>query len=293
MAGNLFPPLSNDSPVAFDDGTSVKRYVAQASTIKGNGTSTYEPLSSIWEGSDGALLEEMFKFYATIPPEPILDATFNAGRFWKGSKRRVVSMDIDPQHEPMIVGDNRKMTGVRSSQFGVVVYDPPHVGPQGRDKSRKRFDVDFGATVECGKEHDWNLSYLYPPFLRQAKRVLKPHGLLLAKITDMVNNHKSKWPHCDFMRMAKEAGFIVCDLIVKVRTGPMVSTKWKQAHHARKRHCFWIICRNSDECERRVEVTSESGIARSSGLLDSSRDDRPPEPYYQSRSRSIPVDSGS
>jgi hypothetical protein len=59
----------------------------------GNGTSTYDPISSVWEGSDGDLLEAMFKFYATIPPEPILDATYNAGRFWKGSKRRVVSMD--------------------------------------------------------------------------------------------------------------------------------------------------------------------------------------------------------
>ena len=37
--------------------------------------STYEPLSSVWEGSDAELLEAMFKFYATIPPEPILDAT--------------------------------------------------------------------------------------------------------------------------------------------------------------------------------------------------------------------------
>ena len=66
----------------------------------------------------------------------------------------------------------------------------------------------------------------------------------------MVNNHKSKWPHCDFMRMAEEAGFTVCDLIVKIRNGPMVSTKWKEAHHARKRHCFWIVCRNGDDCER-------------------------------------------
>ena len=214
------------------------------------GGSTYEPISSVWEGSDGDLLEAMFRFYAAIPPEPILDATYNAGRFWKGSQRHVVSMDVDPQYKPMIVGDNRKMPGVPSATFGTVVYDPPHVGPQGRDKSKKRFDVDFGATVECGKEQDWNLSYLYPPFLKQAKRVLKPDGLLFAKITDMVNNHKSKWPHCDFMRMAEEAGFTVCDLIVKIRSGPMVSTKWKEAHHARKRHCFWIVCRNGDDCER-------------------------------------------
>ena len=212
--------------------------------------STYEPISSIWEGSDGELLEAMFGFYPTIPVEPILDATFNAGRFWKDSKREVFSMDLDPQYKPDYVCDNREMTGVPSKHFGVVVFDPPHVGPQGRDKSTKRFDVDFGATFECGKQHDWNLSYLYPPFLKQAKRVLKPNGLLLAKITDMVNNHKSKWPHRDFMTMAEAEGFTVCDLIIKIRKGPMVSTKWQNAHHARKRHCFWIICRNSDECER-------------------------------------------
>jgi hypothetical protein len=216
--------------------------------------STYAPMSSVWEASDGELLEAIFRFYPTIPVEPILDATFNAGRFWKDSKRKVSSMDIDPQHRPDYVGDNREMKGVPDNHFGVVVFDPPHVGPQGRDKSTKRFDVDFGATFECGKEHDWNLSYLYPPFLQQAKRVLKPNGLLLAKITDMVNNHKSKWPHRDFMTMAEEAGFTVCDLIIKIRKGPMMSTKWQNAHHARKRHCFWIICRNSDDCERTLPL---------------------------------------
>lgn len=211
---------------------------------------TYQPLSSVWEGADSEMLEAMFSFYAAIDPEPILDATYNAGRFWKGSRRRVVSMDINPRYQPMIIADNREMAGVPSAHFGAIVYDPPHVGPQGRDKSTKKFDVDFGATVECGKAQNWNLSYLYPPFLRQAKRVLKPNGLLLAKITDMVNNHRSKWAHCDFMRMADEAGFVVCDLIVKIRNGPMLSDKWKEAHHARKRHSFWIICRKSASCER-------------------------------------------
>jgi hypothetical protein len=215
-----------------------------------NGAAKYEPLSSVWETSDGELLETMLSFYPTINPEPILDTTYNTGRFWKGSSRDVWSMDIDPKYKTKIVGDNRIMKGVPSETFGTVVYDPPHVGPQGRDKSVKRFDVDFGATMECGKQHGWSLSYLYPPFLKQAKRVLKPNGLLLAKITDMVNSHRSRWAHCDFMRMAEETGFTVCDLIVKTRRGPMMSNKWKEAHHARKRHCFWIICRNGDSCER-------------------------------------------
>jgi hypothetical protein len=122
--------------------------------------STYVPLSSVWERSDSQLIEAMLSFYPTIAPEPILDATYNAGRFWEGSSRDIVSMDIDKRHKPMILGDNRVMKDVPSSNFGVVVCDPPHVGPQGRDKSVKRFDVDFGATVECGKERDWTLSYL-------------------------------------------------------------------------------------------------------------------------------------
>lgn len=231
-------------------------------------SAVYEPLSSVWERSDGELIEAMLTFYPTIEPKPILDATYNAGRFWRDSTREVVSMDIDPQHKPQIVADNRLMPGVRSNRFGVVIYDPPHVGPQGRDKSVKRFDMDFGATMACGKDQGWSLSYLYPPFLKQAQRVLKSEGLLLAKITDMVNNHKSKWAHVDFIRMAEEAGFTVCDLIVKIRKGPMASNKWKLAHHARKRHCFWIVCRNGAHCERgpktngRVNLPAETADPR-------------------------------
>jgi hypothetical protein len=212
----------------------------------------YAPLSSIWDGKDGELIDKMMQFYASIPVTPILDATYNTGRIWNNSmyKGVVVSMDINASYKPDFVCDNRLMTDVPSNTFGIVVYDPPHVGPQGRDKSKKNFDTDFGAIIECNGTHDWNLSYIYPDFLKQARRVLKPHGLLLAKITDIVNCHRSKWPHCDFMRMATETGFTVCDLIIKVRKGPMISNKWEIAHHARKRHCFWIICRNGNECEK-------------------------------------------
>jgi hypothetical protein len=129
--------LSSDANSMASLSTSHKMKAVAPKPENGNGASSYRPISSVWEGSDGDLLEAMFKFYSTIPPEPILDSTYNSGRFWKGSKRRIVSMDIDPQYKPTIVGDNRKMTGVPSAKFGVVVYDPPHVGPQGRDKSKK------------------------------------------------------------------------------------------------------------------------------------------------------------
>src|SRR2546430_1649256 len=78
-----------------------------------NGTPLYKPISSVWEGSDAELIEAMLNFYPTIPASPILDATYNAGRFWKGSKRQVISMDIDEQYEPDIVGANLEMKGIK------------------------------------------------------------------------------------------------------------------------------------------------------------------------------------
>ena len=71
-----------------------------------DGQVTYEPLSNVWEGSDGELLEAVLNFYPSINLEPILDATYNAGRFGVGPTRNVWSMDIDPVHKPMIVTDN-------------------------------------------------------------------------------------------------------------------------------------------------------------------------------------------
>src|SRR5205814_7427405 len=105
-----------------------------------NGRSAFAPLSSGLGGSGCQLAEAMLEFYSTIPPEPILDSTYNAGRFWKYSTREVVSMDIDPQHKPIWLRDNRDMHGIPDSSFGTVVFDPPHIGPQGRDKSVKRFN---------------------------------------------------------------------------------------------------------------------------------------------------------
>ena len=51
-------------------------------------TDTYNPISSVWDGRDPDLIEQMLQFYAVIPPDPILDATYNSGRFWSGSDRR-------------------------------------------------------------------------------------------------------------------------------------------------------------------------------------------------------------
>lgn len=209
--------------------------------------STYAPLSSVWFGTDADLLEAMLDFYPRKKPKAILDATVNGRRFWKDSKRKIVGMDIDPQHKPDVLADNRRMP-FRNRCFDVVVYDPPHVPNQGKDKS-KDFNSRFGLVLKSSSANGYNFSHLYPPFVAEAYRVLRPEGVLLCKIADYIHNHRFQWAHIELIKAATAVGFIACDCIVKIRQGPIVSPRWKVAHHSRRHHCFWLVFRKSDKCE--------------------------------------------
>jgi SAM-dependent methyltransferase len=207
----------------------------------------YQPLSSVWHGTDAELLERMLDFYPRTPPRRILDATVNIGRFWLGSRRSVIGMDIDIQHGPNIAGDNLHMP-FQDESFDVVVYDPPHIPNQGQDKS-KDFNTRFGLVLKSPAENGYNFSHLYPPFVQEAYRVLKSEGILFCKITDYIHNHRFQWAHIEVIKAAEAVGFRPCDCIIKIRKGPIISPKWKTAHHTRRHHCFWLVFRKSDKCE--------------------------------------------
>jgi SAM-dependent methyltransferase len=207
----------------------------------------YDPLPSVWFGEDAELLNKMLNFYPRKKPNDILDATVNGGRIWKGLDWKFIGMDIDPVHEPDVVGDNTDMPFDNAS-FDVVVYDPPHIPNQGKDRS-KDFNTRFGLTLKSPKEEGYSFAFMYPPFAKEAHRVLRPEGILLCKIADYIHGHRYQWAHLDFIEAAKAAGFCACDCIIKVRQGPIVDPRWKNAHHARRQHVYWLVFRKSKKCE--------------------------------------------
>lgn len=209
--------------------------------------SEYEPIASVWHGEDAELIERLLKFYPRKKPKHILDATVNGGRFWKDSKRTIIGVDIDLRHRPTFVADNTAMP-FRESFFDVVVYDPPHIPNQGKDKS-KDFNTRFGLVLRSSKENHYTFSHTFPPFAREAHRVLKAEGILLCKITDYVHHHRYQWAHIDFINAAREVGLTPCDCIIKIRKGPIIDPKWKNAHHSRRQHCYWLVFRKSKKCE--------------------------------------------
>jgi SAM-dependent methyltransferase len=222
--------------------------------IHGNGArgegvvgAAYQPLPSVWTGTDAELLEKMLTFYLNKPPRAILDATVNAARFWEGSPRRVIGLDIDPRHRPTVAGDHARLP-FKNTCLDVVVYDPPHIPNQGKD-NRKDFNTRFGLTLKASAQQGYNFSHLYPAFVREAYRVLKKQGVLLCKIADYVHGHRFQWAHVELINAAVAAGFTACDCIVKVRKGPITDPRWKKAHHARRYHCYWLVFRKSTKCE--------------------------------------------
>lgn len=214
---------------------------------KANDSTAYQPLASVWYGTDAELLEKMIEFYPRKKPAHILDATVNTGRFWEGSTRKVIGMDIDPKFKPDVVGDNRDMP-FEDSSFDVIVYDPPHIPNQGKDK-KKDFKDRFGLNLKSSAANGYNLNHLYAPFTAEAYRVLRPEGILLCKIADYVHGHRFQWAHIELVKAAEFVGFTACDCIVKIRKGPIVDPRWKKAHHARRQHCYWLVFRKSKKCE--------------------------------------------
>lgn len=189
----------------------------------------------------------MLEFYPRKAPELILDATVNAGRFWRENHRRIIGLDVDPGCKPDVIGDCTRLP-FGNCVFDVVVYDPPHIPNQGIDRT-KDFNIRFGLKLKSSAETGYNFGYTYPPFMEEAYRVLKPEGVLFSKITDYVHNHRLQWAHIHLIAAATAVGFAACDCIVKVRKGPIMDPKWKIAHHARRRHCYWLVFRKSPKCE--------------------------------------------
>ena len=92
---------------------------------------------------------------------------------------------------------------------------------------------------------------LFTPFLLEAQRVLRPRGIVVAKIADLVHNHLYQWQHVEFINAATALGMNPCDVAIKVdpASGNLASSKWKRVLHLRRAHLYWIVVRADGSCE--------------------------------------------
>lgn len=203
--------------------------------------------------TDAEALERLILIHSPQPPK-ILDCTYGLGKIWEECPFFPEGrMDIRHLDGVNTVGDFAIMDGVRDNSFNTLVFDPPHLPVHAASEHSSRiWEHRYGITGEGeGREGD-NVVGLFRPFLLQAKRVLIDDGIVLAKIADIVHNHRYQWQHVSFIQKAMEIGMTPCDMIVKCdpKAGNLKSSKWKRQYHLRKAHCYWIVVRNSGRCER-------------------------------------------
>lgn len=207
---------------------------------------------SVLRGRDPEALGQLLRLHMPSAAPRILDATHNTGKMWRGLDYRVTSMDIDPRFEPDVVGDFRAMP-LPDASFDVIVFDPPHLPVAAATAgSSKLWETKYGITADVGRGRDGaNVSAQFVPFLREARRVLVPHGIVLCKIADLVHNARYQWQQVDFINAAREVGMTPCDMLIKAdpSAGNLTSSKWKTVRHFRKAHCYWIVVRNSSRCD--------------------------------------------
>lgn len=206
---------------------------------------------SVVLGRDPEVLQGLLDFYAE-PGASVVDTTANARRMWKGVAwaGKVTYLDLDPKVAPDVVADFRALP-LEPATVDVLVWDPPHLpAAAGTDKSHGQMKADYGL---AGSLRADNVSDYHEPFLREAVRVLRPDGLVFAKLKDFVHNHAYQWSLVDFVNAVRRVdGLTACDVRIKRDPcgGNLKSGRWEKAHHARQVHSWWIVVRKG-RCEAR------------------------------------------
>lgn len=211
---------------------------------------------SVVFGRDKDVIPLLLDVHAS-PAPAILDCCYNTGKMWKGLKYNVTSMDIEPEYGCDFTGDFRDMPFPDAS-YDVVAFDPPHLPNANATNDRATGHADvYGVRVQHESRAADHVGGMFSPFLVEARRVLRPNGVVIGKIADLVHNHHYQWQHVDFINEARAIGLTPCDVIIKrdPASGNLSSSKWENVRHVRRVHLYWIVLRKG-RCERPLEVAS-------------------------------------
>jgi hypothetical protein len=123
------------------------------------------------------------------------------------------------------------------------VFDPPYMHTSGtvKESIAKCYNTNSSAVFKNQKDVD----AFFVAGAAEAKRILKPKGILIVKCQDTIESAQPKWTHVKIMQMD---GFKCEDLFILVQTTtPAMSGRWTKQYHARKNHSYFIVLRKLKE----------------------------------------------
>jgi hypothetical protein len=169
----------------------------------------------------------------------IADLTWGRGNFWVGtdrSKYKLIRMD---RYTPCDVKADFGAVPLADESQDAVVFDPPYVTRMSfkartKDNPAGSNQKDAFGVNSTGPRNDREIDELYSVGTAEARRILKPGGVLILKTMDT-----QKWRHIE---LANLPGFKLIDFLVVVTQGKPPGKPYAQKH-ARKNHSYFMVFR--------------------------------------------------
>lgn len=165
----------------------------------------------------------------------IADPTYGHGIFW----RKVDLERWTCQRSDLVEGTDLRATPHADRSLDGWVIDPPYMHNPGRRKSGMPRDFYRNTDVKMGIRE---LLDLYRAGFEEARRCLKPKGVLITKCQDQISGGKQHFIHVDLCIILRELQFEELDLfVVRPRRKPFMDPRWGKQKHARKDHSYFLV----------------------------------------------------
>ncbi|MBK1661992.1 site-specific DNA-methyltransferase [Paracraurococcus ruber] len=212
------------------------------------GVATADVVLSAHAGGNADLFPRILALH--VPDGAVVaDVTYGQGVFWR---------QVPPGRYRLLASDLSTGTDCRAlphadASVDALVLDPPYMEGLLRPKAETRggqgshaalrtyYDAGGGRAGPGGGRWHQAVLDLYLDAAREARRVLRDHGILIVKCQDEVSANRQELTHVQIVTGLAAMGFYARDLFVLVRPNrPGVARLLKQVH-ARKNHSYFLV----------------------------------------------------
>nr|VFK23465.1 MAG: DNA methylase [Candidatus Kentron sp. MB]VFK27865.1 MAG: DNA methylase [Candidatus Kentron sp. MB]VFK74445.1 MAG: DNA methylase [Candidatus Kentron sp. MB] len=206
-----------------------------------NGKPTNDLVLSAYDDGNCNVFPRILELYVK-EGSTIADVTYGKGAFWKNVRNgayNLLATDITG-------GIDCRDLPYDDGSLDCVVFDPPYMHTPGgtAHSSHFQFEIHY-RNNETGnntsKKYHEAVLELYVASGKEAYRVLKERGIIIAKCQDEVCSNRQRFTHIEIVNEYEKIGFIAEDIFVVIRRNkPGVSRVVRQIH-ARKNHSYFVV----------------------------------------------------
>lgn len=211
-----------------------------------NGRATTELVFSAYTGDNSEVFPHVLRLHVPSGAK-VADVTYGKGVFWK----KIPDDEYELLASDIKTGIDCRNLPYRDAEIDCVVLDPPYMEGFYRDDDsfagngthssfRDHYSNGDRPRKLVNKWHDAVLEF-YIGAAIEAKRVLKPNGILIVKCQDEVSAGVQRMTHVEIIMNLTRLGFYAKDIFVLVRRNKPGVTRVLKQLHARKNHSYFLV----------------------------------------------------